>query len=534
MEASHKRRGTMGALAKAILQAYPLGPLGALRRFQRDPITVQCRVLRSLLRTAAETEWGRRLRFGELLRHSNLVAAFQSQVPLHRYKAFQKDHLRVLAGAANVCWPGTCRYVATTAGTLSRGRVLPASLATIRNDLRFGRAMLLSYLAETGRLSLLRGGVLSLPGRVEADPRYPGRVIGDMTGCLAEYCLSQGPIRRRLARSRIPAAEIRNLPDYDQKARAIADEMLPRDVRLMVMMPSWGLTLIERILARYQERSGRAGGTLGTIWPRLQLVIAGGVPLQPYRNMLAERIGLPGVDFLEVYSASEASLAFQSSQSDPALLLHLDNGVFFEFVRLEEAANRSPRRYTVADVECGVPYLVIISTCSGLWAYHLEDVVRFTRLFPHKLLVIGRRGELLDSVGEYLFAEEVRGALRHACQATQAEVRECHLSPRPTEPGRPHTHQWLIEFDRPPQSVEQFGDYLDAYLQQASPSYAATRQKHGLGPPEVVALPAGLFHEWLTRYRRQVIGQTKVPLMSERREVADAVLALVGEVAQKE
>jgi hypothetical protein len=508
----------MGAIAQAILGRYPIG--------------TQRRVLCSLLHTAADTEWGRRFGFADILRQSDTIAAFQQRVPLHRYEAFEEDHRRVLAGAANVCWPGRFRYLATTAGTLSRGRLLPASEATIRNDLRFGRAAVLNYLAETGRTECLRGSLLSLPGRVQCDPRYPGVLIGDMTGCLADYCLNHnGPLRRRLARSRIPPDAIRNLADYDAKAAAIADHMLDRDVRMMVMMPSWGLTLVEQILGRYNARHGTHVQTLGEIWPKLELVIAGGVPLQPYRRMLQERIGLPDVDFLETYSASEASFAFQSSRSDPALLLHLDNGVFYEFVRMDEAASPNPRRYTVADVEPGIAYLVVVSTCSGLWAYHMEDVVRFTQVFPHKLLVAGRMGELLDSVGEFLFAEDVRGAIRHACLRTGAEVRECHLAPRPTEPGRQHAHQWLLEFDRPPESLDRFGCCLDEYLQGANPSYAATRQKHGIGPPELIALPSGLFRQWLKRYRGHVIGQTKVPLMSESREMADSMLELAGDLA---
>jgi len=516
----------VGKLIQLLLRKHRLGPLGAVRRFSKDPVGVQTMVLRRLLASAVGTEWGRRYRFSEILRQPDIVGAYQDRVTLHKYPAFHEDHMRVLRGAENVCWPGRFRYVATTAGTTSRGRVLPATEESIRNDLRFGRAMMLSYLAETGRTAALGGAMLTLPGRIEPHAENADILIGDMTGCIADYCLRTGLMRKRLARSRVLPERIRNITDYDSKAAAIAEHMIPKDVRMMVMMPSWGLALVEKVIDRYNATHARQVRTLGEIWPRLQLVVAGGVPLTPYRKMLEERIGLPAVDFLEVYSASEASLAFQSELSDPAMLLHLDNGVFYEFVRFDEAHTAAPRRYTVADVELGVPYLVIMTTCNGLWAYHLEDVVRFTRLFPHKLVVAGRAGELLDNFGEFLFSEEVRGAMRHACRITSAVVREFHVAPRPTEANRRHAHQWLVEFDRAPEDLGALAHGLDTYLREVSSSYASTRAKHGIGPPEIVPLPPGTFGQWLKCYRSHVIGQTKVPIMSEDRTVADTVLGL--------
>jgi len=524
----------MGKLIRWILKRHRFGPLGDVRRFCRDPVGVQTRLLRTLLKTAAETQWGRRYGFEALAEEKDVVRAFQQRVPLHHYEAFHEDHLRVLRGETDVCWPGRFRYVGTTAGTTSRGRVLPASEASLRNDLRFGRAAILSYLADTGKVGCLGGTMLSLPGRAEPHAENPEVLIGDMTACISHYCLHTGCLRKFFARTRILPEEIHNLADYDAKATTIADYMMDKDVRALLMMPSWGLTLIDKVVSRYNDTHPRSVKTLGEIWPRLELVLSGGVPLSAYRKLLEARIGLPGVHFLEMYSATEGSFAFQVSQADPAMLLHLDNGIFYEFVRFDEAKEPSPRRFTVADVEPGVDYLLVITTCNGLWAYHMEDVVRFTQVFPHRLIVVGRAGELLDSVGEFLFATEVRGAIDHACVSTGARVREFHLVPRPTENGRRHAHQWLVEFEKEPDATDVFGRMLDAYLREVSVSYDATRSKRGIDAPEVISLPPGAFHRWLTRHRRGAVGQAKVPIVSEKRDIAEEVLALARTLDRSE
>lgn len=518
----------MGSLARVILRRWRWGPVGKIRRFCLDPSGTQQRVLRWLLTSAANTEWGRRLEFARLAREPDVVRAYQQSVPVHPYEAFHEDHLRVLRGERDICWPGRFRYVALSSSTLSRGHVLPASEATIRNDLCFGRAVFLSYLADTGRVGCLRGGLVTLPGRVESPPEYPGVMMGDMTGCIADYCATTGMLRRHLAQRLSLPEEIRNLGDFDRKAAAIADYYLNRDVRTLVLMPSWGLALIDRVIERYGQTRSAKVSTLGEIWPNLQLIVAGGVPLSTYRRAIEQRLGPAKVDFVEVYSASEASLAMQTSQDDPSLLLHLDNGVFFEFIRQDEAHQPQPRRWWIGNVEPGVNYQVLLSTCSGLWTYPLGDVVRFERIIPHKLTVAGRMGELMDSVGEYLFAEEVRGAIRHACEATGSRVREFHLAPRPRTADELHAHQWLVEFDRAPADLSALAAALDAHLCRTSPTYAEKREHQCVGPPEVIALPGGIFRRWLDRSRPQSYGHAKVPLLDERRTVADSLLELAA------
>ena len=518
----------MQALLRFLVRRRLPRRLRVVDRFLRDPVQTQAEVLRRLLARAAPTEWGRRHRFAELARQADPVAAYQQQVPLQSYASLSVEIERMRAGEADVLWPGVVRRFATSAGTTSAGKHTPVTDELLLGNLDNTAAGLLCYLAESGNLACLAGLPLSLTGYVREDPAYPGVRVGEISGHSAEHWFRHNRLRRALVRRKNLPAQIRHMADWDQKLDAIVDYAIDRDVRILGTVPSWGLQLLDRLLASYNAEHQLRLSTVGEIWPNLSLVLSGGVPLRLYRQRLEEKLGLPKIDFLEFYGASEGSIAFQSSQEDPTLLLHLDNGLFFEFLRFDDRQTSSPRRYTVADVETGFEYIPVLTTCAGLWAYQLGDTIRFTSVFPHKIVVTGRTAELLDSYGEFLRGDEIREALREACQQTGMIAGEFHVVPRPADDGRPHAHQWLIEFDTTGEPPEPFAEALDSCLQRQNPSYACCRREKGLGPPEVVAIVPGSLHRGLTTVHRQLSAQTKVPCLSDHRQLADEVLRRSG------
>ncbi|MDX1548794.1 MAG: GH3 auxin-responsive promoter family protein [Rhodothermales bacterium] len=506
-----------------LLKAVPAGPLHAVRRFTTDPVGTQTRLLRDLVRRAAPTEWGRRYGFEEIARAEDVVAAYQARVPLQTYEALRDDAARIRQGAEDVTWPGRFHHFAVSSGTASAGKVIPVSEEMLKKDRDFSVAAGLHYLAQTGRAGFLFGKHLTLPGRIEEDPDYPGTLVGEVSGLVAEHA----PGFFRALFQAVPN-DVAFLPNWERKLEAIVERTVDEDIRLVVMAPTWGLVLFKLLVERYNAKHGARATTVGEVWPNLQVFISGGVALSSYRDLLDELIGLPGLDFVETYGASEGFFSFQTDVADPAMLLHLDNGVFFEFVRLEEVDAERPRRYTVADVEPGVRYAPYLSTCSGLWGYQLGDVVRFTQTAPHKIVVAGRTSEMIDKYGEAVFGEEARAALEAACTATGARVRDFHIAPREAAADRLPTHQWLVEFEQPPADLGAFAQAIDRHLQAVNRHYQIRREAHAFDRPEVVPVPGGTFYAWLKKTKERVSGQTKVPRMSEERRVADGVLALAG------
>src|SRR4029078_7957271 len=80
---------------------------------------------------------------------------------------------------------------------------------------------------------------------------------------------------------------------------------------------------------------------------------------------------------LELYPASEGFIAIQDVRGDPGLRLLSDIGNFYEFVPLEEIDAPNARAFACDEVEPGVKYVVVMTTCAGLWRYIIGDVVVF-------------------------------------------------------------------------------------------------------------------------------------------------------------
>lgn len=501
----------------------PFRALEGVRSFIGDPIGAQEVLLTDLLRRAANTEWGRRYDFDDIARERNVVGAYQARVPLHGYDEYRDDVERVRGGARDVFWSGTFRHFAVSSGTASAGKIIPVSDAMLAANRHFSMAVGLTYLRETGNLDFVLGKHLTLPGRIEEDPTYPGTMIGEVSGLQAEHA----PLLFSRFLQAVPNA-VAFLPNWERKLRVIAERTVDMDVRSVVMAPTWALVFFRELIRLRNERGGAGVETVGQVWPNLQVFISGGVALSSYRALLEETIGLPHLQFIETYGASEGFFSFQNLVDDPAMLLHLKNGVFFEFIRMDEIGTSNPRRYTIGEVETGVRYGLFVTTCSGLWAYGVGDVIRFTSTNPYKIVVAGRTSEMLDKYGEAVFGEEARAALHAACERTGARVRDFHVAPRPVELNRLPSHQWLIEFEQKPPSMEVFAEAIDEHLIGVNRHYQIRREARAFDAPEIVALPAGAFYAWLKATKDRVSGQTKVPRMSEERSIADGVLALLN------
>jgi len=498
------------------------GPLHKIAEFKQQPVATQRVLLRRLLDRASDTEWGEKYNFGELLEANDIVQAYQDRVPLHTYEDIKEDVNRIRAGASDVLWPGTVSNFAVSSGTVSDGKVIPITEEIIRSNRAFSVGVGLNYFKETLAGGFFLGSHLTLPGRVEEDPDHPGTRAGEISGILAE----NAPDFFSALYQAVPN-EVAFIPDWGDKLRAIAERTVDQDVRMLVMVPTWALILFDKLVAIYNERHDDTVDTVGEIWPNLQLFISGGVPLRSYRDVLEEKIGMD-VDFVETYGASEGFFSFQDELDDSSMLLHLDNGVFYEFVRVEEEQEEDPRRYTIADVEPGVRYSLYVTSCSGLWSYQVGDLVRFTQTFPHKIEVAGRTSEMIDQYGEALYGDEARSALRVACDETGAHVVDYHIAPRDTEGDDIPGHEWLVEFETEPDDLDAFVRHIDEHLQSVNRHYKIRREPDAFDAPTITMLPEGAFYQWLKVTKDDISGQTKVPRMSDDRLVADGVLEVVG------
>ena len=493
---------------------------------KRIPSKVQSRLLRRLLRRASNTEWGRRFEFSRIAQESDVISAYQARVPIHTYDEIKFLVDRTRAGEENLLWPGKIKHFAISSGTASKGKVIPLSTEMLQLNRKFSLNVGLNYLINTGIYKTFLGKHLTLPGRIQSDPDHLDTLIGEVSGL---QTLFAPKIFSALLQA-VPAS-VAFTPDWDLKLNSVVDQTLNLDIRLVAMAPTWAPVLFGTLIDRFNEVNGTAVRTVGEVWPNLQLYISGGVALSSYRSILEEQIGLPDIHFLEVYGASEGFFSYQTNLDDPAMQLHLNNGIFYEFVRLEELGTDNPERFTISNVETNVRYAPLLTTCSGLWSYVLGDVVRFTSTSPHKILVAGRTSEMIDKYGEAVFGEDARAAIDTACKTTNSLVREYHVSAMPPNGTMVPAHEWLLEFSRLPDDREAFIRTLDSELSNINRHYHIRREAKAFGPPEIVIVPNGTFTAWLRASKGDIHSQAKIPRMSDQRDIADGVLAHAGQHA---
>ena len=89
-------------------------------------------------------------------------------------------------------------------------------------------------------------------------------------------------------------------------------------------------------------------------------------------------------------------------------------------------------------------------------------------------------------------------------------------------------HEWVVEFQRPPDDLERFTLILDEVLREINSDYDAKRYKDlALIAPVVYPVAVGVFHCWM-KSRGKLGGQNKVPRLANDRLYLDEILALIG------
>jgi hypothetical protein len=467
--------------------------------------TVQEAMLLQLVRQARFTRFGHDHEFARI----QSVGDFQRRVPLRTYEQFWHDYWQpAFPRLDNISWPGLIPYFALSSGTTSGAtKYVSVSRAMIASNRRAALTMLALFLTAHPGTPLLAGKAFFLGGSTALTGLAPGVAAGDLSGIAAREV---SPLLRPYT---FPPLDLALLRDWDVKMDLLAKRSIREPITSISGVPSWLLVLFERLL-QITDKS-----CIADIWPTLRLVVHGGTKFEPYRALFRRIIGSEHVRYLETYPASEGFIAAEDPRHD-LLRLIPDHGIFFEFVPLAELNAPAPTRHTTANLELGVQYAIVLTTCAGLWSYILGDTVCFERRDPPLLRVTGRTRYFLSAFGEHLISEEVERAVAIAAEAAHAEVVEFHVGPAfPERVGIPGRHRYLIEFAQRPHDLQVFAAKLDAVLCRTNEDYAAHRQGNlTMLAPEVFPVRRGGFADWM-RSKGKLGGQHKVPRMDNSGEL---------------
>ncbi len=208
-------------------------------------------------------------------------------------------------------------------------------------------------------------------------------------------------------------------------------------------------------------------------------------------------------------------------QNEAGLLLLLNAGIFFEFIPADEYGAEHPSRLSIAEVELGKNYALIINNNAGLWGYSIGDTIRFVSKDPYRVVVTGRISHFISAFGEHVIGEEVEKAMTSAIRKfPEIELVEYTVAPNvaPAE-GLPH-HEWLIEFSKVPVDPEAFALELDLQLRRLNAYYDDLISGAILRPLKITILKKNAFIDYM-KSRGKLGGQNKVPRLSNDRKIAD-------------
>ena len=469
-------------------------------KWSQNPIETQQKVFQDLICQASHTAFGKVHNFSTI----KTFGDFAKKVPIRDYEELKPYVDQVVKGKKDILWKGKPLYFAKTSGTTSGAKYIPLTKESMPFHIEAARNAILSYIHETGKADFVNGKMIFLQGSPILEEKN-GIKLGRLSGIVAHF------VPKYLQKNRMPSWETNCIDDWETKVDAVVEETFQENMTVISGIPSW-------VQMYFEKLHQKAKKPVGELFKNFNLFIYGGVNYEPYRAKFENLIGRK-VDAIELFPASEGFFAYQDSQNEKGMLLLLNSGIFYEFVKGDEFFTQNPKRLTIGEVELGINYVLIISTNAGLWAYNIGDTVQFTSLKPYRVIVSGRIKHYISAFGEHVIGKEVETALQEAMQNTQVSVNEFTVAPQISpENGLPY-HEWFIEFENEPENIESFALQIDDAMRKQNTYYDDLIVGHVLQTLMITKVSKNGFQEYMKSIGK-LGGQNKIPRLSNDRKIA--------------
>ena len=478
---------------------------------------LQRKELVKLISTAEDTDFGRNYHFYKILNKANsfdkksVFEEFKANVPIFNYnKIYDAWWHRTLEGQENVAWPGKVKYFALSSGTSEAStKHIPLSKEMLKAIKKSGIRQMLSLSNFNLEKSTFEKRILMLGG--STDLEYNGTYYeGDLSG------ISASKVPFWFHHFYKPGRKIARNKDWESKLNEIVEIAPTWDVGYIVGVPAWIQILMEKIIQRYNLKN------IHEVWPNLQVFVHGGVSFEPYKKGFEKLLGKP-LTYIETYLASEGFIAFQTRPNNKGMKMVLNNGIFFEFVPFNDHNFDSngdlienPETLLINEVQEGVDYALLITTCAGTWRYLIGDVIRFTDLSNYEIIIKGRTKHFLSLCGEHLSVDNMNKAIKLVSQELNIDIKEFTVAGIPY--NSMFAHKWFIGTDAKVEASK-IKVLLDEKLKELNDDYRVERIA-ALQEVFVEVLPCETFYEWMKLKGKQG-GQHKFPRVLKSAQLAD-------------
>jgi hypothetical protein len=357
--------------------------------------------------------------------------------------------------------------------------------------------------------SILGKGILMLGGSTKLtkiDTYYEGDLSGIQASKIPFWFQLFYKPGKRIAKER----------DWNHKLEEITKNAPKWDIAFIVGVPAWLQIMMERIIEYHGLQN------IHEIWPNLSVFVHGGVSFEPYKKGFEKLLGKP-ITYIETYLASEGFIAYQVGPDRHTMKLSLDTGIFFEFVPFNEKNFTSegevvanPETLMIHQVEEGVDYALLLSTCAGTWRYLIGDVIRFENKDECEIIISGRTKHYLSLCGEHLSVENMNKAIQQVSEELNISISEYTVA------GISHdslfAHKWFVGTDDKV-DPELLRDRLDEKLKVLNDDYK-TERIAALKDVFIEVLPVSVFYKWMES-KGKVGSQNKFPRVFKKAQLED-------------
>ena len=479
--------------------------------FLKYPHDVQNELLLNLIQRSKYTEIGKKYDFSSVLTYQQ----FADRVPVSTYEDLEPMIERSRRGENNIFWAEPIKWFAKSSGTTNaKSKFIPVSADALENcHYKAGKDMLCLYLNNNEDSQLFTGKSLRLGGSKELYEDN-NTVFGDLSAILIDNL----PFWAEF--SSTPSNKVSLMNEWNEKMKAIVKETKNENVTSLVGVPSWLLVLLNNVL------NDTGANNLLEIWPNAEVYFHGGISFDPYRDQYRKLFPSDSFKFYENYNASEGFFAIQDRNNADDMLLMLDYGIFYEFIPMDAFGTSKQKTVSLADVEMGKNYAIVITTNSGLWRYLIGDTVRFTSLSPYRIRITGRTKHHINVFGEELMIENTDKALAKTANEFNVDIVEYTVAPIFMKNKEKGAHEWIIEFRNVPEKMHEFTVRLDENIQKLNSDYEAKRYNNmTLNQLKLHVAKPNLFHLWLSK-QDKLGGQNKIPRLSNERIYLEQLLEM--------
>ena len=353
----------------------------------------QEQTLYQLLKSAQNTDYGQRYGF----KHIKTYDAFTEQVPLIHYHDLLPYFERIAAGSANILWPQHPLAFVHSSGSTGGRKHLPIFRSMVKSQHR-GRLIAMAYYAHQHKNYDCFTKPMLILSAADAKMQY-----GQYPSQLLSHILSQ-QLPKIVKRNTYPHQNINKLYEFNERMAFISNELIKDQANLsgIVGFPPWMLYLLKDI----QDK----GHTSKQLLRNISVYVSSGMSLKPYEKAI--RSALPEqCNILQTYPSSEGFLGFTPASNSYELCLMPKNGIFYEFISLEDYHQNKLQTHRTDSLENNKDYVVVISNNSGLFRYIIGDTIHITNTKPLRFTISGRISNTLGIMGEHLTQSQWDNAL---------------------------------------------------------------------------------------------------------------------------